>query len=272
MSGHLDSDRFVGCIPGKYANRIAWRRFVLDGVVHRVPTSEPRAALHGAPVAFTRGRRDGAVAGLWARPPIPRLLVSPGDSVECTEVSLVGVGEGVEVFLGGLDLGVAESVHHALEVGAAGQEPGGVGVAEVVDADVEVDAAGFDGREPDVGAEAVAGDRRADLVVKSRSSRPICAVLMRSAMASSQSWRTPKVRDSLSLGYGLGMNRWPVGECVLEISMIVSATVSVRRRKSMWRGRSAISSPQRIPDAISRDQPTMTANTQPTAESFRFYY
>jgi hypothetical protein len=29
--------------------------------------------------------------------------------------------------------------------------------------------------------------------------------------------------------------------------MIVSATVSERRRKSKWRGRSAISSPQRIP-------------------------
>ena len=38
------------------------------------------------------------------------------------------------------------------------------------------------------------------VVVKSRSSRPRWWVLMCAAMASSQSWRTPKVRGSLSLG------------------------------------------------------------------------
>ena len=74
---------------------------------------------------------------------------------------MVGVGEGVEVLLGGLDLGVAHAVHDGLEVGAAGEEPGGVGVAQVVDADVEVDAAGLDGGQPDAGAEGVAGDRGA---------------------------------------------------------------------------------------------------------------
>ena len=34
-------------------------------------------------------------------------------------------------------------------------------MAEVVDADVEVDAGGFDGGQPDAGAEGVAGDRGA---------------------------------------------------------------------------------------------------------------
>ena len=84
------------------------------------------------------------------------------DAGEGVEVALVGVGEGVEVFLGGLDLGVAHAVHDGLEVGAAGEEPGGVGVAEVVDADVEVDAGGLDGGLPDAGAEGVAGDGGAD--------------------------------------------------------------------------------------------------------------
>jgi hypothetical protein len=35
----------------------------------------------------------------------------------------------VEVFLGGLDLGVAHAFHGEFEVGAAGEEPGCVGVA-----------------------------------------------------------------------------------------------------------------------------------------------
>ena len=45
--------------------------------------------------------------------------------------------------MGGVDSGVAHAVHDGFEVGAAGEEPGGVGVAEVVYADVEPDAAGF---------------------------------------------------------------------------------------------------------------------------------
>ena len=46
----------------------------------------------------------------------------------------------MQVLLGGHDLGVTHAFHHGLEVGAAGEEPGGVGVAEVVDADVEVES------------------------------------------------------------------------------------------------------------------------------------
>jgi hypothetical protein len=51
-----------------------------------------------------------------------------GDAAVGVEVALFGVGECVEVFLGGLDKGVAHAVHHGAEVGAAGEEPGGVGV------------------------------------------------------------------------------------------------------------------------------------------------
>jgi hypothetical protein len=46
--------------------------------------------------------------------------------------SLVGVGQSVEVLLGSLALGVAHLVHHAFEVGAAGEKLGRMGVAEVV--------------------------------------------------------------------------------------------------------------------------------------------
>ena len=62
------------------------------------------------------------------------------DAVECGEVLGVGVGEGVQVFLGGGDLSVSHAVHDGLEVGAAGEQPGGVGVAQVVDPYVEVHA------------------------------------------------------------------------------------------------------------------------------------
>jgi hypothetical protein len=55
--------------------------------------------------------------------------------VEGVEGGVVVSGEGVEVLLGGADVAVAESFFDGLEVGAAGEEPGGVGVAQVVGAD-----------------------------------------------------------------------------------------------------------------------------------------
>ena len=58
---------------------------------------------------------------------------------EGVKVALVGVREGVQVFLSGLDLAVAHAVHHGLEVGSAGGQPAGVGVAEVVDTDGATD-------------------------------------------------------------------------------------------------------------------------------------
>jgi hypothetical protein len=93
----------------------------------------------------------------------------------------------VEVFLGGLDLHVAHAFHDGFEVGSFGEEPGGVGVAEVVHANREVDPAGFGS---------------------------------------------------------------PVGECCLDTSMMISSTVTVLVRKSMYRGRRAMSSPHRMPVSI----------------------
>jgi hypothetical protein len=51
-------------------------------------------------------------------------------------------------------------------------------VAEVVDADIEVDAGRVDGGQPDAGAEGVAGDRGPSRVANSRSSGPRRRVLV----------------------------------------------------------------------------------------------
>jgi len=84
-----------------------------------------------------------------------------GDAGEGVEVALFGVGECVEVFLGGLDEGVAHAVHDGAEVGAAGEQPGRMGVSEIVDADVEVDPGGLHSGRPHVAAEGVPRDRGA---------------------------------------------------------------------------------------------------------------
>ena len=55
-----------GAVCGRYANRLAGGRFVLDGVEHRVPANDPPNALHGGPEGFDRyewevEREDGAL-------------------------------------------------------------------------------------------------------------------------------------------------------------------------------------------------------------------
>lgn len=70
-------------------------------------------------------------------------------------------------------------------------------------------------------------------VVKRRSSRPSSCALMCSAIVSSQTWRTPKVRGSLFFGWGFTMKRSPVGELIFDVSTTVSSTLTVRRRKLM---------------------------------------
>jgi hypothetical protein len=78
-------------------------------------------------------------------------------ALECFECGVVGVGEGVEVFLGGAEAAVAEAFFDGLDVGAAGEEPGGVGVAEVVEPDRVSELGGRRRGGPDVVAEPAAG-------------------------------------------------------------------------------------------------------------------
>jgi aldose 1-epimerase len=46
--------RFLGSLVGRYANRIARGRFVLDGVEHRLPVNDGLNHLHGGPCGFHR--------------------------------------------------------------------------------------------------------------------------------------------------------------------------------------------------------------------------
>src|SRR4051794_31749792 len=85
--------------------------------------------------------------------------VPDADAVEGFEVLLVGVGQGMEIFLRRGDLRMTHPIHHVLQICPASEEPRGVGVAEVVDADVEVDAGCSYGRQPDPGAERSRSER-----------------------------------------------------------------------------------------------------------------
>ena len=50
---------------------------------------------------------------------LPRGAVS--GALECVKCGVVGVGQGVEVFLGGAEAAVAEACFDGLDVGAAGE-------------------------------------------------------------------------------------------------------------------------------------------------------
>jgi hypothetical protein len=91
------------------------------------------------------------------------------------EGGFVGVGEGVEVLLGGAEAAVAEALLDDLEVGAAREEPGGVGVAEVVDAHVDHQVRLLQRWPPDRLAEPARRDMPIR-VTRSQSARVVLAV------------------------------------------------------------------------------------------------
>jgi hypothetical protein len=72
----------------------------------------------------------------------------------------VGDGKGVEVALGRGDLAVAEAFLHHLKVSTAGEEPGGMGVAEVMDSGRPSEVGSVSGGVPAMLAEPVGGDVR----------------------------------------------------------------------------------------------------------------
>jgi aldose 1-epimerase len=55
---------YLGACVGRYANRIAAGAFELDGMIHRIPTNEPGAALHGGAIGFDHAEwlADGPAA------------------------------------------------------------------------------------------------------------------------------------------------------------------------------------------------------------------
>lgn len=58
LDGYLTDPDFHGATVGRYANRIAGARFVLDGEAHRLPANDGTSCLHGGP--------DGLHTQLWS--------------------------------------------------------------------------------------------------------------------------------------------------------------------------------------------------------------
>ena len=79
LAGYLGARDFMGCLVGRYANRIAKGRFALDGKPYSLATNNGPNALHGGPTGFhTR---------LWT----PKVVNGPdGEALELTYVSKDG--------------------------------------------------------------------------------------------------------------------------------------------------------------------------------------
>jgi len=79
FDGYTKAKDYLGCIVGRYANRIAKGKFSLDGKSYSLATNNGPNALHGGPTGFqTR---------LWA----PRVVSGPdGEALELTYVSKDG--------------------------------------------------------------------------------------------------------------------------------------------------------------------------------------
>ena len=74
---HLASPHHLGATIGRYANRIAHGRFVLDGTVHRVAAQDGGHHLHGGPDGFDR--RVWEVVAAAADRVVLRLVSGDGD-------------------------------------------------------------------------------------------------------------------------------------------------------------------------------------------------
>ncbi len=79
LAGYEKAKDYLGCLVGRYANRIAKGRFTLDGKSYQLATNNGPNSLHGGPTGF--GTR------LWT----PRIVSGPeGDALELTYVSKDG--------------------------------------------------------------------------------------------------------------------------------------------------------------------------------------
>jgi aldose 1-epimerase len=54
LESYVQANAYLGCITGRYANRIARGRFTLDGIEHRLAVNDPPNHLHGGNVGFDK--------------------------------------------------------------------------------------------------------------------------------------------------------------------------------------------------------------------------
>jgi aldose 1-epimerase len=96
FAGYLGDTSFLGCLVGRYANRIAKGRFALDGKTYTLAVNNGSNALHGGPTGFQKR--------VWAA----KVVRGPdGDALELTYVSR----DGEEGYPGTLTARVVYSLH-----------------------------------------------------------------------------------------------------------------------------------------------------------------
>ncbi|HXK09718.1 MAG TPA: aldose epimerase family protein [Vicinamibacteria bacterium] len=79
LAGYLADTNFLGCLVGRYANRIAKGRFTLDGKAYALAVNNGPNSLHGGPTGFQRR--------VWAA----KVVSGPdGDALELVYVSRDG--------------------------------------------------------------------------------------------------------------------------------------------------------------------------------------
>ncbi len=100
LRGYVSDTAYLGCVVGRYANRIASGRFTIDGKAYQATINDNGNSLHGGTRGFDKA--------LWNAEPIES---SRGPSIRCTYVSR----DGEEGFPGA----VAVAVTYALAGGNA---------------------------------------------------------------------------------------------------------------------------------------------------------
>lgn len=77
LAGYLRKTPYLGCLVGRYANRIALGRFTLDGVEYRLAQNNGANALHGGKIGFDKVVWRAAVVASPLGPTLRLSYLSP---------------------------------------------------------------------------------------------------------------------------------------------------------------------------------------------------